>query len=113
MIVRVYRARAVPGRETEVATVLRETTPLIRAAEGCLRAEAGRRLVERTEEFVVTSLWRDLGAIAAFGDGIVEEPFFPDRLIGLITGGIVEHFEGIETPATRPARASGAGNASP
>jgi quinol monooxygenase YgiN len=98
VIVRVYRARAVPGRETEVAAVLRETTPLIRAAEGCIRVEAGRRLVERTEEFVVVSLWGDLGAIAAFGQGIVEEPFFPERMIGLITGALVEHFEGVETP---------------
>ena len=96
MIVRVYRAKAVPSRETEVANVLRETTPLIRAANGCLHVEAGRRLVERTEEFVVVSLWRDLASIAAFGGGVVDEPFFPERMIGLITGALVEHFEGIE-----------------
>ncbi len=97
MIVRVYRAKAVPSRETEVANTLRETTPLIRAAEGCIRVEAGRRLVERTEEFLVVSLWRDLASIQAFGHGLVDEPFFPDRMIGLITGAFVEHFEGIET----------------
>lgn len=96
MIIRVYRAKAVPDRETEVANTLRETTPLIRAAKGCIRVEAGRRLVERTEEFVVVSFWRDLASIEAFGNGIVDEPFFPDRMIGLITGALVEHFEGIE-----------------
>jgi hypothetical protein len=96
MIVRVYRAKAVPSRETEVANVLRETTPLIRAAKGCMKVEAGRRLVERTEEFVVVSLWRDLGSIAAFGGGVVDGPFFPERMVGLITGALVEHFEGIE-----------------
>ena len=96
MIVRVYRAKAVPSRETEVANVLRETTPLIRAAKGCLKVEAGRRLVERTEEFVVVSLWRDLASIAAFGRGVVDEAFFPERMVGLITGALVEHFEGIE-----------------
>jgi len=98
VIVRVYRARAVPGRETEVANALRETTPRIGAAEGCLRAEAGRRLVERTEEFVVVSVWRDLAAITAFGgDGVIGEPFFPEQLVGLITGALVEHFEGIDS----------------
>jgi DNA modification methylase len=96
MIVRVYRAKAVPSRETEVANVLRETTPLIRAAKGCMKVEAGRRLVERTEEFVVVSLWRDLASIVVFGGGVVDEPFFPERMVGLITGALVEHFEGIE-----------------
>jgi heme-degrading monooxygenase HmoA len=96
MIVRVYRAKAVPSRETEVANVLRETTPLIRGAKGCMKVEAGRRLVERTEEFVVVSLWRDLASITAFGGGVVDEPFFPERMVGLITGALVEHFEGIE-----------------
>lgn len=98
MIIRVYRAKAVPGREAEVANTLRDTTPQIRAAEGCLSVEAGRRLVERTEEFVVVSYWRDLAAIAAFGGGIVDEPFLPKRMVGNITGALVEHFEGVEIP---------------
>ena len=97
MIIRVYRAQAVPSRAAEVANVLRDAAPLIRAADGCIRVEAGRRLVERTEEFVVVSLWRDLASIEAFGSGLVDEPFFPDRMVGLITGAFVERFEGIET----------------
>jgi heme-degrading monooxygenase HmoA len=101
MIVRVYRCTASQSRETEVANALRETTPVIRAADGCLRVEAGRRLVAQTEEFVVVSLWRDLAAIQAFtavsGRGSVDEPFFPDRMVGLIEATMVEHFEGIET----------------
>lgn len=100
MIIRVYRAKAVASRETEVANTLRDTTPLIAAAHGCLRAEAGRRLVERTEEFVVVSLWRDMAAIQMFSEaassGSVDEPFFPDRMVGLIAGALVEHYEGIE-----------------
>ena len=100
MIIRVYRARAVPSKEAQVANVLRETTPLIAAAEGCLRADSARRLVERTEEFVVVSLWRDTAAIQAFSrgasGGLIDEPFFPDRMIGLISGALVEHYEGIE-----------------
>ena len=100
MIIRVYRARAVAGRETEVANTLRETTPFIAAADGCLMAETGRRLVERSEEFVVVSLWRDMAAIEHFSRvssrGSIDEPFFPDRMVGLISGAMIEHFEGIE-----------------
>lgn len=102
MIVRVYRCTALPNRDTEVATTLRDTTPLIRAAEGCLRVEAGRRLVTQHEEFIVVSLWRDLAAIQAFSRvhalDSVDQPFFPDRMAGLIEGATVEHYEGIETP---------------
>ena len=102
MIVRVYRCTAATDRETEVANMLRETTPRIRAADGCLRVEAGRRLVAQREEFVVVSLWRDLAAIEAFsrlsGRGSVDEPFFPDRMVGLIQGAAVDHYEGIEAP---------------
>jgi heme-degrading monooxygenase HmoA len=100
VIIRIYRARALEGREAEVANVLRETTPFIGAAQGCFRAETGRRLVERSEEFVVISLWRDMAAIQAFSvassRGSVDEPFFPDRMIGLISGALIEHYEGID-----------------
>lgn len=95
MVIRVCRAKAIPGRETEVANTLRDTTPLIRAAQGCLSADVGSHLVERTEEFIVISAWRDMASIERFGRAIVDEPFFPERMVGLITGALVGHFEGI------------------
>lgn len=95
MIIRVYRATAMPGRESEVAAELRRSMVTVRAAEGCVRVEAGHRLLGRSLEFIVVSLWRDLASIEAFGNG-KDESFFPDRMAGLVSGAQVEHFEGIE-----------------
>jgi len=67
MIVRVFQAQLKPGKRSAYERHCCEhALPLMRAQPGCLSALIGSCRLDRPNQFVVVSVWRDLQSLQAF-----------------------------------------------
>jgi hypothetical protein len=92
MIVRIYRARVVRGREEQFLRFLRDDAmPHIKEG-GAVATYYGRRVGQAGEDFVAISVWENLAALErAIPDWRRPIPF--PNLEGMLVEGFVEHYE--------------------
>ena len=92
MIVRIYRARVVRGREEQFLRFLRDDAmPRIKEG-GAVATYYGRRVGQAGEDFVAISVWENLAALErAIPDWRRPIPF--PSIEGTLVEGFVEHYE--------------------
>jgi len=93
-IARVFRARARPGREKELADKLARTSPtVVRDRTGFLGYLAGGPAQPDSRDFFFISMWRHFPALkAVFGDSW-QESHLPPGYAELIEEHSIEHYE--------------------
>ena len=93
-IVRVFKARARPGKEVELAEKLARTSPtVVKDKAGFLGYLAGGPAQSDRGDFLFISMWRHFGALKeAFGDSW-RESHLPRGYAELIEAHSVEHYE--------------------
>lgn len=94
MIVRVFRGEVHPGCHAEFERLLRERAlPEFRATQGMLRVHVATPTVQAPDEFLVVTVWRDLGALRAWtGDRWSQARVSPDEA-PLLRRTFVHHYE--------------------
>jgi heme-degrading monooxygenase HmoA len=109
MILRIFRARAHPGRGTALEHVIRTRgIPNISGREGLVALLLGRPDESQGDELVLISLWRDLDALRAFkGESWREARLLPEEL-ELTAAAAVSHII-VDTVAGRVDGLRGAG----
>ena len=67
MIVRVFQAKALPGKAAELEQEIEHgSTALVEAQQGVVTYFAGRPIGSASDEFVMITVWEDLAAVKAF-----------------------------------------------
>jgi heme-degrading monooxygenase HmoA len=95
MIIRVFRAKVVPGAEEKLARKLRTASvDVLKGREGVLAYFAGRPTSVTPDEFVMISLWRDVDAVRAFaGDDWGNAVMPDDEYAPLLETAFMHHYE--------------------
>ena len=92
MILRIYHARAHPGREAEFERLVRaDAVPLMQAQPGLLALHLGREM-DAPGGFVIVSVWRDLEALKAYAGENWKEPLRLHPQAGVLEEERVEHY---------------------
>ena len=93
-IIRVFRARAVAGKEAELAKKLATTSVgVVSGKAGFVGHLAGQPAETTGRDFVFITMWKDFAALkAVFGDGW-RESFLPPGYAEIIDQHSIEHYE--------------------
>jgi len=92
-VVRIFRARVIPGRQAELADLVRELSiPQLSQSEGLLAYYPGAPLGD-SEEFSMISIWRDLGAVRAYAGKDWAKPVIYDGEEAVLAEVHVHHYE--------------------
>jgi quinol monooxygenase YgiN len=93
-IVRVFKARARPGKEKELAEKLAKTSPtVVKGKPGFLGYYAGGPAQADSRDFLFVSTWQDFSALKeVFGDSW-RESHLPPGYADLIEQHSIEHYE--------------------
>jgi quinol monooxygenase YgiN len=93
-IIRIFKARARPGKERELAQKLATTSAgLVKDKPGLLGYFAGRPGQETSRDFLFITMWRHLeGMKELYGDAW-RQSLLPEGYEGLIESCSVEHYE--------------------
>ncbi len=97
MIIRVFRARPMPGNVGELARLAEEIAiPFIEGQPGLVARHTGRGVGATGEELVMVSVWEDLDAMKSMTGDDWESPVIPDeRMEPLIAESFLHHYESI------------------
>ena len=80
MIVRVFRAKVIPGAEEKFAHKLKESSVgVLEGRDGMLGYFAGRPTSVTPDEFVMISLWRDEASVRALAGEDWGKAVMPDE----------------------------------
>jgi heme-degrading monooxygenase HmoA len=113
VILRVFRARAHPGRQPDFeAFVPRVALPLVESQAGMVARLAGRPVAGNADEFLILSFWRDLEALRSFTGEEWEQAVIHGEAAPLLREVLAHHYESrAELPAHPglPTRGWGAG----
>lgn len=106
MIIRVFRGVVQPGKQEEFSRILRQRAiPAFRRHPGMLGVRVGKPSEHSPEEFMVTTVWRDVEALRTFaGDRWFEAKILPDER-PLLRRTFVHHYwaeEGERWPPREP-----------
>jgi heme-degrading monooxygenase HmoA len=95
VIIRVFRARAKPGKADELAQLAEEVSiPFVDGQPGLLARHTGRGVGATGDEFVMISVWESLDALKNMTGEDWENEVLPDgRLKDCIEDSSVEHYE--------------------
>ena len=97
MILRIYRARIVAGREQEFEALARvHGVASLRKARGCTAFHFGWSVP--AGEFVTTSYWASLEDVKAFAGADWQKPVIPPEEAHLVASAGCEHFALWELP---------------
>ena len=92
-VVRIFRARVIPGRQAELADLVRELSiPNLSQSDGLLAYYPGAPLGD-SEEFSMVSIWRDLGAVRAYAGKDWSKPVIYDGEEQVLAEVHVHHYE--------------------
>ena len=97
VIIRVFRARAKPGKADELAQLSEEVSiPFVDGQPGLLARHTGRGVGATGDEFVMVSVWESLDAMKNMTGENWESEVLPDeRLAELIADSSIDHYEAI------------------
>jgi len=94
MIIRVFRAKVRPGKADEFERLVREqSVPMVKKQRGVIAVYAGRPVGSNSNEFTVTSVWKDLTDIKAFAGKDWEKSVIPPDELPLLEETYIHHFE--------------------
>ena len=94
MIIRVFRARIRPGKVPDFKLMVQEQSiPWLTSSEGMLGYFAGEPLSEDEREFVMVTLWRDIGALEKFVGENWKTPVVTAEEAPLVEEMVAYHFE--------------------
>ncbi len=94
MIARVFRAKVRPGKQAEFQQKVEQLSiPLVKAQKGMLAYYPGKPLDPASDEFVMVTLWEDLGALKAFAGENWNRPIIPEEELPLLEQTFVHHYE--------------------
>lgn len=102
MIVRVFRCRVRPEKQTEFEPFFYgKAIDNVRAHPGLVDVLVGRPLPVSPDEYLMTTVWRDLDALKAFAGPDWQRPYIDPAEADLITDVTVHHYEGgrVDPPA--------------
>jgi len=92
-VVRIFRARVKPGRQAELADLVRELSiPQLTRSDGLLAYYPGYPLGD-SEEFSMVSIWRDLGAVRAYAGNDWAKPVIYEGEEAVLAEVHVHHYE--------------------
>jgi len=92
-VVRIFRARVRPGRQAELADLVRELSiPNLSQSDGLLAYYPGAPLGD-AEEFSMVSIWRDLGAVRAYAGNDWAKPVIYEGEEAVLAEVHVHHYE--------------------
>jgi heme-degrading monooxygenase HmoA len=98
VIVRVFRARVHPGKEDEFERFVTGTgVPMVRAAEGCTEATAGKSRWNGQPEFVVVTHWSSVEALQAFAGPDWQKAVIEPEEEHMLAQLFCDHYETIDT----------------
>lgn len=107
MIIRVFRSRVKPGLHEEYERLLRETAiPLMLAAPGLVKLHVGTPLDDPPREFLLMSIWQDIGSLRAFMGRRWRESVVVPGEAHLVDEAIVDHYEVLDLADIGPAPAA-------
>jgi heme-degrading monooxygenase HmoA len=94
MIIRVFRAVVHPGRQPEFERFfLNKALPKLKAQPGVVSVTVGKPLAVSPNEFMMTTVWRDLDALKGFaGENWQNAVIDPDEA-HLLKETFVHHYE--------------------
>src|SRR5213596_2471090 len=96
MIVRVFQARPVEGKEAEYERLLREEAlPLMRKVPGLRGLYVGRALDRTPPSFLIISLWPDLAAMQALVGENWAQPMALPGEADLVAESTVHNYESL------------------
>ncbi len=100
VIIRVFRSRVKPGMHEEYERLLRDTAiPLMLAAPGLVKLHVGTPLDDPPQEFLLMSVWEDIGSLRAFFGRKWRESVVVPGEAHLVAEAIVDHYEVLEYSA--------------
>ncbi|MDP9366935.1 MAG: antibiotic biosynthesis monooxygenase [Chloroflexota bacterium] len=103
MIIRVFRSRVKPGMHEEYERLLRDTAiPLMLAAPGLVKLHVGTPLDDPPQEFLLMSVWKDIGSLRAFMGRRWRESVVVPGEAHLVAEAIVDHYEVLEMDDPMP-----------
>ncbi len=103
MIIRVFRSRVKPGMHEEYERLLRDTAiPLILSAPGLVKLHVGTPLDDPPREFLLMSVWENIGSLRAFFGRKWRESVVVPGEAHLVAEAIVDHYEVLETANLAP-----------
>jgi heme-degrading monooxygenase HmoA len=93
-IVRVFRAVVHPGKEAEFRTFfLDHAVPLLRRHEGLVSMHVGLPREETPQDFMMTTVWSSVEALAAFSGEDWREAVIDPREKHLLARTSVDHYD--------------------
>jgi quinol monooxygenase YgiN len=97
MVIRVFRARPIPGASEELTRLAEEVSiPFVDAQPGLLARYTGCGIGATEDELVMVSIWEDLDAMKHMTGDDWESPVIPDgRIAPLIAESFVHNYESI------------------
>ncbi|MEZ5648847.1 MAG: antibiotic biosynthesis monooxygenase [Alphaproteobacteria bacterium] len=96
MIIRVFRARVVPGKEKEFEEKLRSVSiPLTKSQAGVSSVYAGGSLSSQKGEYVFISTWENLDDLKKFVGENWDKPYLPSTVAPLVAEAWVSHYQNI------------------
>ncbi len=94
MIARVFRAKALPGKEGELEQEIRQgSVSLVKDRKGLVTYYAGRPIGRTGDEFVMITIWKELATVKAFAGPDWEKAVISDRMAPLLDSRSLGHFE--------------------
>ena len=94
MIVRVFRAKARPGKQDDFLEKARRlSVPLVESSKGLIAYFGGKPLNAGGNEFVMVSIWRNLEDLKSFAGEDWYQPVIPEEEKPLLAETFVHHYE--------------------
>lgn len=94
MILRIFRARVQPGRQSDFELkVGQNSIPLVRKQRGLIHFFAGRPMPATPDEFAIITIWRSLDDLKAFVGNNWIESLIPEPERLLLESTSVLHYE--------------------
>ena len=96
-IVRVFRATVHTGKEAEFASFfLNDAVPLLRKHKGLVSIQIGLPREETPQQFLMTTVWKSVEALAEFSGENWREAVIDPREEHLLAGVHVDHYHEAE-----------------
>ena len=93
MIIRVFLADIVPGKEEEFKSFfLDQALPMIKAQKGLIEVMVGLPINPSSQLFMMSTTWKDLESLKQFAGENWEDAVIDDEERHLLLGASVDHF---------------------
>lgn len=93
MIVRVFKATALAGKQQEFKTFfINEALPMIKSQNGLVDVYVGLPIKDSSQEFMMTTIWANIESLIEFAGDNWENPVIDEREKDLLLEASVDHY---------------------